>query len=105
MEIQTFREKLMLTILSGLMLRHDQPGYSDMYAIHEAHGLAETWCKEVASQTSEPAESPATDRQQLKAEIAAIASELDTFGPGNCDGVRLKQYYSYVGRLRQLSAV
>lgn len=43
--------------------------------------------------------------QQLKAEIAAIATELDAFGPGSCDGVRLKRYYDFVGRLRQLSAV
>ena len=41
--------------------------------------------------------------QQIKAEIATIATELDSFGPGNCDGVRLKQYYDFVIRLRKLS--
>jgi hypothetical protein len=55
-DVQTFREKLMLTILSGLMLRHKEPGYSDLCAIHEAHGLTETWCKEVAAQTAALAE-------------------------------------------------
>jgi hypothetical protein len=44
MKPQTFRENLMLTILEGLMLRHKEPGYSDAYAINEAHRLAKEWC-------------------------------------------------------------
>jgi len=43
--------------------------------------------------------------QQLKAEIAAIATEFDTLGPGSCGGEHLKSFYSLVIKLRQLSAV
>lgn len=39
-----FKERLMLTILSGLMLRHAENGYSDEYAMEEAYRLAESWC-------------------------------------------------------------
>jgi hypothetical protein len=43
--------------------------------------------------------------QQLKAEIAAIATEFDTLGPGSCGGEHLKSFYALVIKLRQLSAV
>jgi hypothetical protein len=56
-------------------------------------------------QSAEQGESPATDRQQLKAEIAAIATEFDTLGPGSCGGEHLKSFYDLVIKLRQLSAV
>ena len=43
--------------------------------------------------------------QQLKAEIAAIATEFDRLGPGSCGGEHLKSFYNLVIKLRQLSAV
>lgn len=43
--------------------------------------------------------------QQLKAEIAAIATEFDRIGPGSCGGEHLKSFYNLVIKLRQLSAV
>ena len=43
--------------------------------------------------------------QQLKAEIAAIATSFDQLGPGSCGGEQLKKFYELVIKLRQLSAV
>ena len=43
--------------------------------------------------------------QQLKDEIAAIATEFDRLGPGSCGGEHLKSFYNLVIKLRQLSAV
>jgi hypothetical protein len=45
-----------------------------------------------------------TDTQQLKAEIAAIATEFDSLGPGSCGGEHLQAFYALVIKLRQLSA-
>jgi hypothetical protein len=50
-------------------------------------------------------ESPSHSVQQLKAEIAAIATEFDNLGPGSCGGEHLKSFYNLVIKLRQLSAV
>jgi hypothetical protein len=43
--------------------------------------------------------------QQLKIEIAAIATSFNQLGPGSCDGEQLKAFYELVIKLRQLSAV
>ena len=49
----------------------------------------------------EQGESPATDRQQLKAEIAALANRLQHYATVSGDN----EIYVWVNELRQLSAV
>jgi len=53
----------------------------------------------------EAMEASSNSLQQLKAEIAAIATEFDNLGPGSCGGDHLKSFYDLVIKLRQLSAV
>jgi hypothetical protein len=72
MDIQTFREKLMLTVLSGLMLRHNEPGYSDGYAVEEAYRISKKWCDEFTAPTTGQGEAGRTARQHGHPAICAF---------------------------------
>lgn len=63
------------------------------------------WCKFDDAKEAKILQSGEASVQQLKAEIAAIATEFDRLGPGSCGGEHLKSFYNLVIKLRQLSAV